>query len=71
MDIKGIIKRYSDWGWKYFFIDLYEYKIKYKYKKYINGELAMKKMVADYSFNTLLDVGCGDGTASKFFYRSR
>lgn len=65
--IQRLVKRYNEWGWKYFFIDLYEYKFKYRYTQYIPGELAMKKMVKDFSFNTVLDVGCGDGAASKFF----
>lgn len=65
--LSEIVKRYNSWGWKYFFIDLYEYKIKYKYSKYIPGELAMKKMLDDFSFDSVLDVGCGDGAASLFF----
>lgn len=62
-----LIKRYPNWGWKYFFIDFYEYTFKYQYKKYIPGELAMKKLVDEFEFNTVLDIGCGDGAASKFF----
>ncbi len=37
------------------------------YGKYCSGELAMKKLVRDYDFNTVLDLGCGNGLASKFF----
>ena len=37
------------------------------YGKYSPGELAMKKLVSDYLFQTVLDIGCGDGAASKFF----
>lgn len=61
-----IIKRYNNWGWKYFFIDLYE-SLKYKYSKYKSGELALKKMVKDFSFDSVMDIGCGNGFASEFF----
>lgn len=27
----------------------------------------MKKMVKDYSFNSVIDIGCGNGAASEFF----
>lgn len=64
---KEIIDRYNDWGWKYFFVDFYHVKMKYRYNKYISGELAMKKCVADYDFKTVLDIGCGDGCATNFF----
>lgn len=64
--MKNIVNRYKEWGWKYFFIDLYEY-MWYGYKKYKPGELAMQKLVNDYEFKTVLDIGCGDGLASKYF----
>lgn len=27
----------------------------------------MEKLLSDYSFDTVLDIGCGDGYASNFF----
>lgn len=37
------------------------------YGKYKSGELAMKKLIQEYDFETVLDLGCGDGEASDFF----
>ena len=65
--VNKLIRRYNEWGWKYFLIDLFENKVKYKYSQYIPGELAMKKMVDDFIFNSVIDIGCGEGAASKFF----
>lgn len=61
-----VIQKYSAWGWKYFFTDLYEHMV-YGYKRYRNGELAMQKLVNNYDFQTILDIGCGNGLASKYF----
>lgn len=33
----------------------------------IYGTLAIKKLLSDYSFNTVLDIGCGDGTHTEIF----
>ena len=65
--ISNLVKRYNKWGWRWFFVDFYEYIIKFQYNKYIRGELAMKKLVSDYQFETVLDIGCGNGSASRFF----
>lgn len=50
----------------YFIQDMVE-KRTLGYGKYKSGELAMKKLISDYSFDTVLDIGCGDGSATKFF----
>lgn len=42
-------------------------KVVLGYGKYRSGQLAMEKMVHDYNFDTILDLGCGDGYASEFF----
>ena len=50
--------------WRIF--DFFEKKV-LGYGKYKSGQLAMEKLVRDYTFETVLDIGCGDGYASDFF----
>ena len=51
---------------KWIFFDKIE-KMVLGYGKYKSGQLAMEKLVQDYDFETILDIGCGDGYASAFF----
>jgi SAM-dependent methyltransferase len=37
------------------------------YNKYKSGQLALEKLVKDYEFDTVLDIGCGNGYASDYF----
>lgn len=39
----------------------------YWYGQYKVAELAMNKLLGDYEFDTVLDLGCGDGKHSKIF----
>ena len=58
----------EDKGLKWSFFDFAE-RIILGYGKYKSGQLAMEKLVNDYEFDTVLDIGCGDGYATDFFLR--
>jgi SAM-dependent methyltransferase len=51
---------------KYWIFDKIEKQV-LGYGKYKSGQLAMEKLVNDFEFDTILDLGCGDGYASDFF----
>lgn len=40
------------------------------YGKYKSGQLALEKLVRDYEFTTVLDLGCGNGYASDYFTKN-
>lgn len=42
----------------------------YWYGRYKTAELAVKKLLRDYEFSSVLDIGCGGGAARRYICKS-